>query len=145
VLHFYDVTLSAKKPQDKAYPKSLKTIGDHLRKRRLDLKLCQKDDAKIIGFATDTITIWEKDRVGPTLRFIPKVIEFLGYDPFSNTAKSVGEKIRQYRRYKGLSIKKLARDLGVDPTNLAGWERGKIEPKGKLKERVNLFLRNLTK
>ena len=144
-LHFCDVTLSAKKPLSEAYPKTIRTIGDHLRKRRLDLKLYQKDVAKLIGVTTDTITNWEKNRVGPTLRFIPTIIEFLSYDPLPNSESTVGQQLKQYRRKKGLSIKKLARDLGIDPTTLARWERGKIEPKGKLKERVNLLLRNLTK
>jgi len=107
--------------------------------------LYQKDVAKLIGVTTDTITNWEKDRVGPTLRFISKVIEFLGYDPFPNSAESVGEKIKQYRRKKDFCIKKLARMLSIDPGTLGRWERGEIEPRGKLKEQVNLFLVNLTK
>ena len=47
----------------------------------------------------------------------------------------------QWRR--GLSIKKLAKILYVDPATLARWERKEVEPRGKLKERVNPFLNNL--
>src|SRR2546426_2892467 len=57
-LHFCDVTLSAKKPISEAYPKTLKTVGDHLRKRRLDLKLYQKDVAKAIGVDSLTSRNW---------------------------------------------------------------------------------------
>jgi transcriptional regulator with XRE-family HTH domain len=144
-LHFCDVTLSAKKPQNKAYPKILKTIGDHLRKRRLDLILYQNDVANIIGVDTNSITNWEKNRNRPGLYLLPKVFEFLGYDPFPVLAMSFTEKLKEYRRKNGLSIRKFAQILGVDPTTLTRWERGNVEPKGKLKERVNLFLRNLTK
>jgi hypothetical protein len=43
-LHFCEVTLTAKKPLSEAYPKTLKTLGDHLRKRRLDLNLFQNGE-----------------------------------------------------------------------------------------------------
>jgi ribosome-binding protein aMBF1 (putative translation factor) len=42
------VWLKGKKPKDTAYPKAVKTIGDAIRKRRLELGLRQKDVAKMI-------------------------------------------------------------------------------------------------
>jgi transcriptional regulator with XRE-family HTH domain len=135
-LHFCDVTLTTKKPIPEAYPKTLQTIGDHLRKRRLDLKLYQKDIAKLIGVTTDTITNWEKNRVGPTLKFIPKVIDFLGYDPLPDSAPTTGQQIKLYRRKHGLSIKILAKILNIDQTTLARWEKGESKPMEKLKKRV---------
>ena len=127
-LHFCDVTLTAKKPFSEAYPKTLQTIGDHLRKKRLDLKLFQKDVARLLGVTTSTVTNWEKNRGGTAIRFIPKIIEFLGYNPLIETAPTIGKQIMQYRRNQGLSIKKLARELGIDPTTLARWERGESIP-----------------
>ena len=38
---FVKLTFRAKKPNRKPYPKELKTYGDHLKKRRLDLDLSQ--------------------------------------------------------------------------------------------------------
>jgi DNA-binding XRE family transcriptional regulator len=61
----------------------------------------------------------------PSLAQIPKIIEFLGQDPFEKTTENLGEKILEYRRVHGLTQKRLAEQLGVDPTTLAGWERGK--------------------
>jgi len=55
-------TLTAQKPLERAYPKELVTLGDHIKKRRLDLGLFQKDVAVAIGVGTCTITNWEKDR-----------------------------------------------------------------------------------
>ena len=143
-LHFYDVTLSAKKPQSEAYPKALKTIGDHLRKRRLDLKLYQKDVAKLLGVDTNSVTNWEKNRTCPRMYLLPKIIEFPGYDPLQSNATTLGERIKQYRIQKGLSLRRLAEELGVDPGTLAKWERGYHEPRGKLKELMNSFLEILT-
>jgi hypothetical protein len=62
--------------------------------------------------------------VQPSLTQIPKIIEFLGRDPFEKKAENLGDKIREYRRVHGLMQKKLAEQLGVDQTTLAGWERG---------------------
>lgn len=77
------------------------------------------------------------------LRLIPKIIDFLGYDPFSGRMQTLAERMQHYRRISGFSIKKLARLLGIDPMTLARWESGEVEPRGKLKERVNLFLKIL--
>ena len=63
------------------YPKQLKTLGDHIRAKRLDLGLIQKNVAGIIGVTTDTITNWEKNRNEPMYRHNPRIIEFLGYCP----------------------------------------------------------------
>lgn len=87
-----------------------------LTKRQLSLKFNVSDV---------TIYLWEKNRVKPSLAQIPKIIEFLGRDPLEKQTENLGDKIREFRRIHGLSQKKLAEQLGVDPTTLAGWERGK--------------------
>lgn len=58
-LPFCKIELKAPKPPPAGYPKILKTLGDHIRKKRLDLGLLQKDVAKIIG--TTESTIWNRE------------------------------------------------------------------------------------
>jgi DNA-binding transcriptional regulator YiaG len=61
-LPFCKLTLTAPKPLlSKAYPEYLQTIGDHLRRKRLDLKLYQKDVAQILGLDTTSIWNWENN------------------------------------------------------------------------------------
>ena len=115
------MTLSTKKPQNKAYPKTLVTIGDHLRKRRLDLKLYQKEVARLFGVDTNSITNREKNRTSPRLYLMPKVFEFLGYSPFESNALSLGDQIKAYRIQEGLSLMRMAKILGVDPDIVARW------------------------
>jgi transcriptional regulator with XRE-family HTH domain len=123
-LPFCSVTLSAKRPPSRAYPVSLTTLGDHIRKRRLDLKLLQKEVAGRLGVDTTTVTNWEKNRCQPKLYLIPKIIRLLGYDPFASIATATpGQRIKAFRRLHGLSQKKLAKQLGIDPTTLARWEK----------------------
>jgi DNA-binding XRE family transcriptional regulator len=57
-------------------------MGDHIKKRRMDLKLTQREVAEKLSVDKTTIQFWENNRVKPSLAQIPKIIEFLGYDPF---------------------------------------------------------------
>jgi len=63
------------------YPKELNTLRDHIKAKRIDLGLFQKEVTKTIGVTTDTITNWEKNRNQPMYRHYPRIIEFLGYCP----------------------------------------------------------------
>ena len=65
-----------------AYPAELNTLGDHLRKARLDRGLSQSDVARILKVAADTVTGWELNRFKPSNKHSRAIIEFLGYIPF---------------------------------------------------------------
>jgi len=106
----------------------MRTWGDYIKVRRLDLKLNKAQLSLKLNVSDLTIYLWEKNRVEPSLAQIPKIIEFLGRDPFEKEIENLGDKIREYRRVHGLSQKKLAELLGVDQTTVAGWERGKHKP-----------------
>ncbi len=58
-------------------------LGDHLRRRRMELGLFQKDVATRLGVTASTIWNWEH---GWTIRkrFIPRIVAFLGYNPDQN-------------------------------------------------------------
>jgi transcriptional regulator with XRE-family HTH domain len=87
------------------------------------LGLFQKYVALAIGVDTCTITNWEKGRSEPELRFIPRIINFLGYQPDATNPVTLGESIKRYRYLKGISQKELARQMGVDPSTLNRLER----------------------
>jgi transcriptional regulator with XRE-family HTH domain len=60
-----------------------------MRKRRLDLGLLQKKVAERIGCDTVTITNWELNHSSPELRFMPRIIAFLGYDPCARESSTL--------------------------------------------------------
>lgn len=64
----------------------------------------------------------------PSPTQIPKIIEFLGQNPFEKETKYLADKIQKYRWVHGLTQKKLAAQLGIDQTTLAGWEKGEHRP-----------------
>ena len=84
-LPFCHAELRASKPRPVHYPKQINTLGDHIRKRRLDLKLLQKQVADRIGVHELTITNWERNATVPAIRHIPAIIRFLGYDPLPSS------------------------------------------------------------
>ncbi len=134
---FCKITLKSRKPSSFPYPKRLKTLGDHLRKKRLDLKLQQKEVAKKLRVDETSIYNWENNRASPSLYRLPKIIKFLGYIPNSLKTKTPGEKIAASRRFLGLTQKELAHRLGIDPSTLGRWEKGKSTPSKKELERLN--------
>jgi len=142
-LPFCHIALRTPKPPPAAYPQELKTLGDHLRKRRLDLRLLQREAAEEIRVDGTSIYNWENNRTSPSLRFVPKIVEFLGYVPYDISERTLGERIVAARRLLGLTQKKLARRLGVDPSTLGRWERGEGQPSKRLLDRVMAFLNSL--
>lgn len=89
--------------------------------------------------STNAVANWEKGRRQPTIRAIPKIIEFIGYQLEVEPDDSLGGKIRQYRRINGLSLKALAKRLGVDTDTVRGWERNEHKPKRRLRKRLSSF------
>jgi len=80
VLPISELKITVKRP-NKQYPKQVVTIGEHIRKRRLDLKLYQRELGDIIGICSTEICRWENGGLIQE-QFFPKIIEFLNYDPF---------------------------------------------------------------
>jgi DNA-binding transcriptional regulator YiaG len=128
-LPFYHLTISASHPQNPAYPKSLVTIGDHIRKRRLDLGLFQRQAAAQIGVDTTTVFNWETRGIKPEVQFMGRVITFLGYNPFPEP-KGLPARLIWARSSRGMTREACARMLGIDPSTLAGWETGRRKPAG---------------
>ena len=83
----------------------------------------------------DTITNWELNRSEPKIQYLPAIIDFLGYVPFS-PGESFPEKLKAYRMIKGLTQRQLARELSVDPTTVMKWETGTSKPMPKTQELV---------
>jgi len=142
-LPFCHISLRGQKPLPRAYPRELRTLGDHLRKKRLDLKLLQKQVGLILGVEEATIWNWENNHSSMKLHYIPKVLKFLGYMPFDRQVKTLGEKVVGYRRISGITQKELAKQLHIDPGTLGRWERNESQPLKRHLGRLTAFLRSV--
>jgi DNA-binding XRE family transcriptional regulator len=73
------LTLRALRAKD--YSENPQTLGQHLKKRRRELGLLQREAAERMGVSTDTVVNWEKDNTKPVTAQFRPVVAFLGYDP----------------------------------------------------------------
>ena len=136
---FCHVTLRGQRPLPKAYPRTLRTFGDHLRQRRLELGLLQREVAERLGVSHCTVTNWELNRTSPAIRLMPGIIRLIGYVPVAS-GPSPADRVRHSRRSLGLSQKRLAGLLGVDESTVARWERGSRHPRRELRARLEAVL-----
>jgi DNA-binding XRE family transcriptional regulator len=94
----------------------------------MDLKLTQIAVSKIIGVDENTITFWEKGRTVPQIKYVPGIIRFLGYNPQAIDTSTLGGKMKEYRYLRGLTKRKLAKQLQVDPSTITTWETNEFIP-----------------
>ncbi len=83
----------------------------------------QRDVGIFIGVSEDCITNWENNRSTPMIHSMPKIIEFLGYNPTELVNSDLSGQIKTYRIRLGLSHKKLGKMLGVDGSTVGAWEK----------------------
>jgi transcriptional regulator with XRE-family HTH domain len=116
------------------------TLGDHLRRRRLELGLYQKDAAAKIGVTTSSVWNWEHNwTIDP--RYIPRVIKFLGYNPIP-CPKGLMDRLAWYKQVNGLPLEALGAVMGRDPEQLADWLSGRHRPCRRNQEEIEKFLTN---
>lgn len=104
------------------------TIGEHLRKKRIDCGLTQAELGKILKVSLDSITFWENNRSEPQIKYYPRITEFLGYDPIIFDETYFRERLRKYRYQNGASYRKMGLLLQVDASTVRAWEMGYNEP-----------------
>ena len=137
-------TLTAKRPKGtnrkKPYPFDPVSLGDFIRKTRLDNGWDIGEAGEMIGTSTLNIGNWESNRNEVSLEFRPRVYAFIGLCPYDASFTTV-ERLKERREYFGLTIKKLAEILEVDPNTVSAWERRICKPGRKGLMKINQFLR----
>jgi DNA-binding transcriptional regulator YiaG len=65
------------------YPASPKTLGEHLRKKRVDLGLSMPKLIQLLSLnvCDTTVEKWEKNQNYPSQPLRSRIVEFLGFDP----------------------------------------------------------------
>lgn len=111
------VPLVAKAQKPKDYSETPATLGEHLKKRRRELGLLQREAAVQMGVSAETVANWEKDKTKPVPSQFKRVIAFLGQDP-SPGPKTFTERVEAKQRSLGASLAQIARYLGWDPGSL---------------------------
>ena len=72
-----NLTVPRPKTLPDGYPLKPKTLGERIKKERMDMGFFQRDVARMIGVSTDTITLWEKGRTKPSKNNLERIMQFL--------------------------------------------------------------------
>ncbi|MBK8040791.1 MAG: helix-turn-helix transcriptional regulator [Verrucomicrobiaceae bacterium] len=94
--------------------------------RRLLLKLTQREVAARLSILREHYERWERDEVEPTASFWPRLINFLGYYPFSSS--TTANWVLMARRVLGLSQFGFGRRVMAIAKDVREWEHGSTDP-----------------
>lgn len=67
--------------KQKALEFAPKSLGEHIRRKRLELGLTQPEAGERLGVSGWTVANWEKGHTNPPLQARAALADFLGYDP----------------------------------------------------------------
>lgn len=123
----YKILLSGFGARGAEYPKERKTLGGHIRAVRLERGMLQREVAELIGVRRGTINKWECNRDEPRAVDVPRIIEFLGYNPLPEP-HLLEEQMKRWRLLNGLSARAASQLIGVGEATWAAWERGALRP-----------------
>ena len=132
--------LIAKKPINRAYPTEVKSLGDHLRKTRLDRNLSQPNIAKQFQVSTDTVTGWEMNKYIPTPKYAKLIIDFLGYFPFNDNNLTHGKELYFARLRAGLTQEEVAKIIGCDENTIRLFELDKRKVSMNTLAKIDTFI-----
>ena len=105
----------------------------------MDLGLSQQQLADRLGVNRGSVENWEYDNTVPHLRVLPKVIDFLGFDP-RTPGVTIGERLKHKREQLGLRCEEIAEVFGVNPGTIHLWEAGRQTPSPDNQDVIERFL-----
>jgi transcriptional regulator with XRE-family HTH domain len=114
-------------------------LGQHLKKRRKELGLLQREAAERMGVSTDTVVNWEKDNTKPVAAQFRPVVAFLGYDP-TPKAQTLADRLEAKQRSLGASLAQVARRLRWDPGSLRRYLDGTWRISPDRRDALEVFL-----
>jgi len=109
-VEFWNFSIDVSKPVTYAVTDQSSSLGEYLKYERTKRRLRQREVAKIIDVTEVAISNWERNRTTIRLHLIPKVIEFLGYDPHPIEGEGLVSQVKRYQRKTGLSVPKIAKN-----------------------------------
>jgi len=125
-LPFCNLKLQGSRPRElpRGYPPEVRTLGDHVRKKRLDLGLQQRILAERLGVREETLATWERGHARPLPRHYGAIVRFLGYDPLL-TSDTLAGRLRAVRLRLGFTHAELADRMHVDEGTIRDAERAR--------------------
>jgi DNA-binding XRE family transcriptional regulator len=107
----------------------------------LELKLTQEELAQKFKVDWTTIGNYESGRSSPKVSLVPKLIEFIGYDP-RPVPTEFPSRLKWVRQGLGLTQRALAERIGADVDSVMNWEAGKTKPAERFRAALNALSSN---
>ncbi len=98
-------------------------LGEHLKKRRQELGLLQREVAVQMGILKETYANWENGHTEPVASQFRPVVAFLRFDP-SPAPATLAERLEAKRRATGMTFSQAAKRLGWDEGPLTRYLNG---------------------
>lgn len=135
---FVICSFKAKKP---CFPLILSTLGDYLRKERLNRGLSLISVSRLLKICPDTINAWEENRKSPRLRASHRIIDFLGYFPPIATSRfSIRKRLYFARLILGETQREAAKKIGIGASKFINIELGKRRVTFQIKEKIQTYI-----
>lgn len=143
-LPFSGWMLRAPKPRalPRGYPKAAVTVGQRIRRLRMDLGLRQSDLADRLGCTARSVSAWERDVVTPKACQWPTLRAILG-EGIDPVAVDLPAQLRAARLRLGLTQKQLANLVGLHERTIRNGEQGRFRPARKTMSRLRQVLGDL--
>jgi len=119
--------VTLRKQREKPAPHNPQTLGEHIRRRRLELRLTQRAAGQVFGVSRDALAWWENGTRNPEPAHVRAILEFLGYDPRPEPS-GFAEELRFTRYRLGHEQAAFATALSVPLPTLRAWECRCFEP-----------------
>ena len=116
-------------------------LGPLIARRRAELGQTLKEAAQELGICHQTLYKWEHGIRAPHIRLYPRIVAYLGYDPWDGASLSFGNRLRLARLRLGLSRERLAELLGISIDAYGRWEDDAISlPRPAIRRVLAAFL-----
>jgi len=63
------------------------TFGQHLKKKRFGAGIRQPEAAQILRVSARSLSLWECDKLFPSIPYHARIIKYMGYDLFQKLTK----------------------------------------------------------
>lgn len=107
----------------------------------MDLGLSQSKLGRIFRISKDCVTNWENGRNAPLISYYPRIISFLGYNPFLDDKSTLGNAIFAYRCENGLSAKSLGAAIGIGGCTVLAIEQNRCIPLKDTLRKISAIIR----
>lgn len=117
------------------------SIAARIKKMRESAGLTQAQLAKMVGTTSQNISQYERGIRKPKIETLRKIAEALECSPAEldnslASPMSVGDNIRYWRKYEGMTQQDLAERIGIEAKIIQKYEAGELKPKKKVLQNV---------